>query len=72
MNCYHFRATQKSIPDSQELIRLEGGIKCPPTLLPCLGLMLVKWQKNKTMTVEIDALGQEIPYVRVLPHCALV
>ena len=34
--------------------------------------MLVKWQKNKTMTVEIDALGQKIPNVQVLPHCAVV
>ena len=25
MNCHHFRATQKSIPDAQELIWLGGG-----------------------------------------------
>ena len=30
MNCHHFRATQKSIPDAQELIWLGGGIQCPP------------------------------------------
>ena len=30
MNCHHFRATQKSIPDAQELIWLGGGIECPP------------------------------------------
>ena len=29
MNCHHFRATQKSIPDAQELIWLGGGIQCP-------------------------------------------
>ena len=29
MNCHHFRATQKSIPDAQELIWLGGGIRCP-------------------------------------------
>ena len=32
MNCHHFRATQKSIPDAQELIWLGGGVKRPP---PC-------------------------------------
>ena len=37
MNCHHFRATQKSIPDAQELIWLGGGVKRP---LPApLGLM---------------------------------
>ena len=30
MNCHHFMATQKSIPDAQELIWLGGGIRCPP------------------------------------------
>ena len=30
MNCHHFRATQKSIPDAQELIWLGGGVKRPP------------------------------------------
>ena len=30
MNCHHFRATQKSIPDAQELILLGGGVKRPP------------------------------------------
>ena len=29
MNCHHFRATQKSIPDAQELIWLGGGVKRP-------------------------------------------
>ena len=29
MNCYHFRATQKSIPDAQELIWLGGGHSMP-------------------------------------------
>ena len=29
MNCYHFRATQKSIPDAQKLIWLGGGHSMP-------------------------------------------
>ena len=38
MNCHHFMATQKSIPDAQELIWLGGGVKRPPPAP--LGLML--------------------------------
>ena len=40
MNCHPFRATQKSIPDAQELIWLGGGIRCPPPSVK--GLMITE------------------------------
>ena len=48
MNCYHFRATQKSIPDAQELIWLGGGgeTPTPPGPLGLITHLIVKILNN--------------------------
>ena len=57
MNCHPFRATQKSIPDAQELFWLGGGIQCPPPS--------VKGLRHKDSIVW--ELGRQV-YVSPLPY----
>ena len=65
MNCYHFRATQKSIPDAQKLIWLGGGHSIPSDK----GLTESFIQKNRFYIRNTQNKHFHFDHLSMVRHC---